>query len=337
MHNLKAHAAELGLQLRGVLPIKPLPIETRQRLDAWFAEGRAGEMEYLERGRPVMDDLRAWKPWAKSVALFAFPYHRPAGGFRGGGQVARYALGRDYHNVIGRKLEKLGKRLRAGNEVQRFRAVTDAAPVLEREWAIRGQIGWRGKNTLLLDPDHGPWVLLGELLVDKEFAEWSAPLSRTATCGSCTACLDACPTDAFTAPFELDPRKCISYLTIETQGPIPEELRPGMGDHVFGCDVCLEVCPFGHESPDHADDWGEIAALEEFELTAFLEMDEVTFNQTFTASPIRRAGWEGFLRNVCVVLGNLGKGREALKKAADHHPSTLVREHAAWALPRMNG
>jgi epoxyqueuosine reductase len=332
-----AAAEEAGLTLRATLPAAPLDEEVNERLAAWFAAERAGEMEYLERGRPSFGDLRTWKPWTRGALLFAMPYARAAGGFRGGGRVARYALGRDYHHVLGRRLEKLGRALRARGFLSRFRAVVDAAPVLEREWAVRGAVGFRGKNTLLLHPRHGPWVLLGELLVDVEMPPWAPPSERAGHCGSCTRCLDACPTQAFDGPFLLDPRRCISYLTIESRSAIPPPLRRTMGNWVFGCDVCLEVCPFGSHAEDQAAVWGLHPALTQLTLEDLPTLSPEVFHRLFTGSPIRRAGPEGLARNAVVVLGNLGRGGSALRTALADHPSALVRGHAAWALGRLGG
>lgn len=326
-------AAELGLELRACLPAAPLPAENLRRLDAWLAAGHHGEMGWLERSRPALEGPHAWKPWAGSLLLFAAAYPRAAGGFRGGGRVARYALGRDYHHVLGRRLEKLGRRMVAEGVTTRFRGATDAAPLLERDWAVQGSVGFRGKNTLLLDQRSGPWQLLAELLLDAELPEWR-PSPPTADCGSCTACLEACPTDAFPEPFVLDARRCISYLTIELRGPIPRPLRPAIGDWVFGCDVCLEVCPFGSRAPDRAEDWGSLPALEAWSLEDLLACTEEEFESAFRGSPIRRPGWAGLLRNACVALGNLGRGQEALAGAL-RHTEPLVRGHAAWALGRL--
>lgn len=330
-----AWAAECGLSLRASLPAQPLEPEVGARMQDWLAEGRAGEMGYLARAGELGADLRHWKSWARGALLFALPYHRAPGGFRGGGRVARYALGQDYHNRLGRRLQRLARRLNAAGRARRVRAVVDAAPVLEREWAIRGGVGFRGKNTLLLHPEHGPWVLLGELLVDAELPSWAPPPSRQASCGSCTRCLDVCPTRALDAPYRLDPRRCLSYLTIEAKGWFPAELRAAAGDWVFGCDLCLEVCPFGSREPDHGDDWGLHPALAQHSLPELLRMAAEVFDKAFTGSPLRRAGWEGLLRNACVALGNLGRGAPELGWALAHHPSPMVRGHAAWALARQ--
>ncbi len=326
-------ATELGLELRASIRPRPLGSELGRRLDSWFQDGRHGEMAWLERARDQLDSLQAWKPWTRSALLFTASYAREAGGFRGGGRVARYALGRDYHNELGRRLQKLGRRLKAEGLALRSRAVVDAAPVLEREWGLVGGHGFRGKNTLLLDPVAGPWQFLAELLVDAELAEWR-PDPPAASCGSCTACLDDCPTEAFTGPWLLDPRRCISYLTIEHRGPIPRALRTGMGDWVFGCDVCLEVCPFGGKATDQAERWSTAPALEQLSLEDLLGLDRERFEQAFVGSPVRRAGWAGLLRNACVALGNLGRGEPALSRALEH-PEALVRGHAAWALGQL--
>ncbi|TAH39744.1 MAG: tRNA epoxyqueuosine(34) reductase QueG [Planctomycetota bacterium] len=329
-------ASEVGLHLRAVLPAQALPEETMARLDAWLGDGRAADMRYLERGRPCAGDLRAWKPWTRSVALFSCAYARGSGSFRDGGRVARYALGRDYHHVLGKRLQRLGRSLQASGVVKSFRAATDAAPVLEKEWAIQGQLGFRGKNTLVLDRQLGPWILLGELLTDAEWPHWpELPAGGpAASCGHCTRCLDACPTAAFPAPYQLDPRRCISYLTIEHRGPIARDLRPLLGDWVFGCDVCMEVCPFGQNAADRSGEWGRLAALDRLRLEDLLTLSPADYELAFRGSPIRRAGYAGLLRNACVALGNLGRGQEALTVAL-RHPQALVRVHAAWALGRM--
>ena len=327
------YALEVGLNLRGSVATGGFSETVKDRLKLWLNRGSAGEMGWIPRNQDNLLHLQKWKPWAQSALLFALPYRRRGGGFRNGGAVARYALGRDYHNVFGKKLERLGKRLREDGFCKRFRAVTDAAPVLEREWAILNSSGFRGKNTLLLDPQEGPWLILGELILDTELPNWTL-FSALPSCGTCSACLDDCPSNAFRAPWHLDARKCISYLTIESRMPIQQSLRKKMGDWVFGCDVCLEVCPFGDKAQDYSDDWGTHAALEQFSLEDLLECSEKEFESAFRGSPIRRATWPGLLRNACIVLGNMKRGSRSLKKALEH-PSPLVRGHAAWALGQL--
>lgn len=328
-------AAEVGLVVRATQEVDALPSTTRTRLRQWMADGRAGEMDYLVGTTPLLEDPRAWKSWAKSMVIVALPYAREAGSFREGGRVARYALGRDYHNLIGKRLVRLGKRLRAAGIANEFRACTDAAPLMEREWAIESRVGWRGKNTLVLDPQFGPWVLLGELLLDTELPEYRAPKSRWASCGSCTRCLDVCPTGALDAAWSIDARLCLSYLTIELRGAIPIELRPALGEWVFGCDLCLEVCPFGDHAGDHADGWGRLEALDRLSLEDLLGLDEAGFLHHFQGSPMRRPGRAGLARNACVVLGNLRRGEAALVQALETDPEPLVRGHAAWALGQI--
>ena len=333
---LQQAAQEVGLEVRATTPVEALRAEVRTRIRQWMHEGRAGEMDYLAAAAPLLEDPRAWKDWAQSMVLVALPYAREAGSFRGGGRVARYALGRDYHNLIGKRLERLGKRLRAAGLVDRFRACIDAAPLAEREWAIQAQTGWRGKNTLLLDPDFGPWVLLGELLVDAPLPDYRKPVRRWASCGSCTRCLDICPTGALDAAWSLDARLCLSYLTIELRGAIPHELRPALGEWVFGCDLCLEVCPFGDHAGEHDAEWGRLPALDELRLEDLLGLDEARFAAHFQGSPLRRPGRAGLARNACVALGNLGRGEAELSLALEQDPAALVRGHAAWALGRLD-
>ena len=328
-------AAEVGLVVRATEEVGALPSATRARLRQWMAEGRAGEMDYLAGATPLLEDPRAWKDWAQSMVIVALPYAREAGSFRDGGRVARYALGRDYHNLIGKRLIRLGKRLREAGLTSDFRACTDAAPLMEREWAIESRVGWRGKNTLVLDPQYGPWVLLGELLLDQPLPEYRAPKSRWATCGTCTRCLDVCPTNALDAAWSIDARLCLSYLTIELRGAIPVELRPALGEWVFGCDLCLEVCPFGDHAGDHASEWGRNEAFDTLSLEDLLSLNEKSFVEHFQGSPLRRPGRAGLARNACVVLGNLKRGEAELAQALETDPEPLVRGHAAWALGQI--
>lgn len=324
----------VGLEPRAVLPLDADLPKVRARIEQWLDDGRAGEMAYLDRLRELGDNPRRWKPWSKSIVLFSIPYSRESVQFRGGGRVARYAAGRDYHNLLGRRLERLGKALRRDGVITRYRGVTDAAPISEREWALEGALGFRGKSTLLLDWSFGPWAILAELLIDTDWPTWHAAPAAT-ECGSCNDCLEACPTSAFTAPYLLDAKKCISYLTIEHRSPIPIELRQRLGDWVFGCDVCSEVCPFGQRGPDTSAHWGTLPALQELSLEGLLALDRSAFDAVFQGSPIRRAGRNGLLRNACIALANLDRGRDTLAGTLESDPAPLVREAAAWALGRL--
>ncbi len=248
------------------------------------------------------------------------------------GHVARYAAGEDYHRVVA---DLLGALARAAVELlpgARSLWYSDTGAILERGWAERAGLGWIGKHTGLLSQTLGSWFLLGELLLDQPLAP-DAPLARE-HCGSCTRCVEACPTGAIVAPYQLDARLCISYLTIEHRGPIPRPLRPQIGDWVFGCDVCQEVCPWNRFAPPARQARLHARALKGWTLERFLTLDEEGFGALFEGSPIRRARRAGFLRNVCVALGNRGDASAVpgLARALAGDPDPLVRGHAAWAL-----
>jgi epoxyqueuosine reductase len=272
-----------------------------------------------------------------SVALnYTTPYGRDsaADGLRG--WISRYAWGADYHGVMQEKLERLLAAIRqeAGSGVQ-GRVFVDAGPVLDREVGAGAGIGWYGKNTNLLSMRLGSFFFLGELFLDLVL-DWDAPVRDR--CGQCRLCLDACPTNAFVGPYVLDARKCISYLTIELKGAIPRELRPLMGDHIFGCDICQDVCPYNARVRVT----GERAffpreGLHAPELLPLLSLTEPEFRARFAGTPILRAKRRGLLRNVCVALGNLARLETvpALARVLHEEAESLVRAHAAWALGRI--
>jgi epoxyqueuosine reductase len=247
--------------------------------------------------------------------------------------ISRYALGRDYHKVLRNRLERLAQQIRDETGCH-CRVFTDSAPVLEVELAQKAHLGWRGKHTLLLSREQGSWFFLGEIYVD-------LPLSTDAPeadhCGTCHACIDICPTQAIIAPYQLDARRCISYLTIELKGSIPLELRPLIGNRVYGCDDCQLVCPwnrFAHKTiePDFAVRNG----LDDVPLTELFAWDETTFHNRLAGSAIHRIGYEQWLRNIAVALGNAPSAQDvvAALQTRARHPSTLVREHVEWALQR---
>jgi len=248
------------------------------------------------------------------------------------GRVARYAAGEDYHRVMRDKLAGLELEIEARLPGARALWYSDTGAILERGWAERAGLGWIGKHSGLLSTEIGSWFLLAEILVDREL-EPDAPLPRE-HCGTCTRCLDACPTRAIVAPYQVDARRCISYLTIEHRGAIPRELRASIGDWVFGCDVCQEVCPWNRFAPPASEARLHARQLEGWTLERFLEIDAAGFRVLFAGSPIRRARRAGFVRNVCVALGNLGRPAAvpALARALAGDPDALVRAHAAWAL-----
>ncbi|HKQ58439.1 MAG TPA: tRNA epoxyqueuosine(34) reductase QueG, partial [Candidatus Eisenbacteria bacterium] len=249
------------------------------------------------------------------------------------GRIARYAAGEDYHRVMRDKLLLLERAIER-EELPGARALwyADTGAILERGWAERAGLGWIGKHSGLLSERLGSWFLLGEVLVDRELAA-DPPLERE-HCGTCRRCIDACPTGAIVAPYQLDARLCISYLTIELRGAIPVELRPAIGDWIFGCDVCQEVCPWNRFAPPAREARLHARTLEGWTLERFLGLTDETFEALFAGSPIRRARREGFLRNVCVALGNRGDraGVAPLARTLAWDTSGLVRGHAAWAL-----
>ncbi len=336
---IEARALELGFDAVGIAAADPL--DASARYEAWLAAGRHGAMDYLgsakhraRRADPtrILRDLRS----VVCVALCYEPGATPERDARLG-RIARYARGEDYHFVMRDRLRVLQADMRGMMPGSRALWYADTGAILERGWAERAGLGWIGKHSGVLSQSLGSWFVLGEILVDRELAP-DAPVDRE-HCGTCTRCLTACPTQAIVAPYQVDARRCISYLTIELHGPIPRELRPLVGDWIFGCDVCQEVCPWNRFAPPAREARLHARTLEEWTLERFLELDEVDFEALFERSPIRRVGRAGFLRNVCVALGNRG-GVEAvasLSRALEQDVAPLVRGHAAWALGEIAG
>jgi epoxyqueuosine reductase len=333
----RALAREAGFDLAGVASAEaPGPLAF---FPEWIARGHAGEMGYLTAQRDRRADVRAAFPWARSLVCVGVQYDTPQPystdvDGKGDGWIARYAWGDDYHDVVKARLEALRTQLKAELGPMESRVYVDTGPIVERAYAAAAGLGAWGKNTCLLHPEHGSWFFLGEVVTDLDL-EPDAP--RADMCGSCTACLDACPTGALVAPYELDARRCISYLTIEVKGAIPEERRAGMGRHVFGCDICQDVCPWNQRRRETG---GEAFAPREGlvapDLEALASLDDERFRERFRGSPVKRAKRRGLLRNVCVALGNSGdtSRKPVLERlAADEDP--LVREHARWALDRL--
>jgi epoxyqueuosine reductase len=248
--------------------------------------------------------------------------------------VARYARGRDYHKVLRSRLQKLCDRIEAQAGPFGHRVFADSAPVMEVELAVKAGIGWRGKHTLLLSREAGSWFFLGEVYTDLPLPP-DAPAGEH--CGTCTKCIDVCPTRAIRAPYQLDARRCISYLTIELKGAIPEDLRPLIGNRVYGCDDCQEVCPWNSfAQPTREPDFAVRNGLDRAALIELFAWSERDFDERMAGSPIRRIGYERWLRNLAVGLGNAPSAPEvvAALRARAGHPSALVREHVAWALQR---
>jgi epoxyqueuosine reductase len=330
-------AREAGFDLVGVAGASAPP--ELAFFAEWVGRGHAGEMGYLTSQVAKRGDLRVAFPWARSVICVGLQYDTPhpysteAPPERG--WISRYAWGDDYHDVMQAMLERVVDRLRS--EVPSFEAriYVDTGPLVERAWAAAAGLGAWGKNTCLLHPEHGSWFFLGEIVTDLELAP-EAP--RADMCGSCTACLEACPTGALPAPYVLDARRCISYLTIELKGPIPEAQREDVGRHVFGCDICQDVCPWNrrrrHRGGDPFEPRPDGVAPE---LAPLAALGDEAFRERFRRSPVKRAKRRGLLRNVAVALGNGGDPahRSVLERLSrDQDP--VVREHAEWALVRLD-
>ncbi|HXN86498.1 MAG TPA: tRNA epoxyqueuosine(34) reductase QueG [Candidatus Binataceae bacterium] len=302
----------------------------------WLDDGRHGAMGYLAREPERRFDPRVLDPRFKSVVSLAYPYHSPSApkhDWRAElrGRIAAYALGPDYHDVVLKKARVVADVFAKLHEGSMTRAYVDTGPVFEREWAAEARIGWFGKNTTILSREHGSYFFLAEIFTDLELEPTRAPYREH--CGTCTRCLDLCPTNALADRYLMEPRLCISYLTIENRGPIPHELRPKLGNWIFGCDICQEVCPWNELSSDNIDS----------ELTPFMPdlmaLDDAGFSGRFSKSAIKRAKRRGLLRNVAVALGNSGN-REAvpvLARTMELEPEAIVRSHAAWALGALGG
>lgn len=334
---IKSEAQRLGFELVGISPANVAPREAS--FADWLRQGFAGEMDYLQRSEELRRNPQQLMPWAVSVVSVAMnyftPYVRPKGSGQPKGWISRYAWGDDYHELITNKLELLLAFVRdAHDDVFEGRAFVDSGPVLERGFAGIAGIGWIGKNTQLISPEGGSWFFLGELFLSLPLT-YDQPIRER--CGRCDLCLKACPTGAFAGPYVLDARRCISYLTIEIKGSIPHHLRPLLGDHIFGCDICQEICPYNVKvlptaEPSYAPREGLVAP----DLITLLSLTPEEFRRRFRASPIRRAKRRGLLRNVAVALGNL-RSRDAvpaLIRALDDEEA-LVREHVAWALGQI--
>ena len=334
---IKTEAQRLGFELVGISPAKAPAHE--ESFAQWLRRGFAGEMEYLKRSEEARRNPRTLMPWAVSVVSVGMnyftPFIRPEVSQESKGWISRYAWGDDYHDVIKKKLERLleSVRERNGGQVD-GRAFVDSGPVLERDFAGVAGIGWIGKNTHLISPRRGSWFFLGELFLSLPLA-YDRPIRER--CGRCDLCLTACPTGAFAGPYVLDARRCISYLTIELKGPIPRHLRPLLGNHIFGCDICQEICPYNVKAlPTKEAAFAPREGLYAPDLIPLLSLTAEDFRRRFHNSPIRRAKRRGLLRNVAVALGNL-KSREAVpalvRALNDEEP--LVRGHAAWALGQI--
>jgi len=339
--HIKILARECGFDLIGIASAAPVP-EARHYAE-WVREGMAGEMKYLADHRAgIRGDPRKLFPPVRSVICVGKLYNGPEPHSTelsrpDLGWIARYAWGEDYHSVVRRDLERLAGR--AGLESGSYRICVDTAPLLEAAYARHAGLGWIGKNTCLINERMGSWFFLGELLTSHELEPDSPPPDR---CGTCRRCIDACPTSAIVptggadgSRYTVDARRCISYFTIELRGAIPEEFRPEMGNHVFGCDICQDVCPWNGRAPVDRD---PAFAPRQFAppLERLAALSEAEFRDLFRGTPVARAKYAGFLRNVAVAMGNSGlaRFREPLSRLSQSGDA-LLREHAVWALKRL--
>ena len=321
---------------------RPDTTEATSGLMRWLALGRHGDMDYMAKHAPLRADPAALHPGTISVISVRLPYWPEAAeatavlADSGQAYVSRYALGRDYHKTIRSRLQKLADRIAAELATHpsapafSYRAFSDSAPVMEVEFARQAGTAWRGKHTLSLTRS-GSYHFLGELYTSLPLPP-DAPIEEH--CGSCTACIDACPTRAIVAPYEVDARRCISYLTIELADAIPEELRPLMGNRIYGCDDCQLCCPWNRFATVGAPDFAPRNGLDANTLASLFAWTEADFDSRLQGSPIRRIGHERWLRNIAVALGNATSTPAVMTALTSRagHPSPLVREHVAWAL-----
>ena len=338
------HAREIGFDLAGIAPFGPPP--DAPHFETWLDEGLHGSMGYLAKGKAATLDPRSQWPRGKSLLVVGLGHSRPGIELAGGGRIARYAAGRDYHNVVGKMLTKLRKRLVKYELCTPASLFVDATPLLERSHAEAAGIGFASKAANLLHPRFGPWFFLGEIILETELAPTSTQAPH-GSCGTCTACIDACPTSAITEPGRVDARRCISYSTIEHRGLVPHELREQTGPWAFGCDICSEVCPWGSKAPDLSERFGTRAEWEDGNaadgevLSQMLLTGDESEDQHATryqGSPLRRPRREGIARNAAIALGSAAaeRGRDALLAALGNDPSQNVRVASAWALTRAH-
>lgn len=334
---IRKWAQELGFDDCGISGIDLS--EAEKALKQWLNAGYYADMEYMhrhgtKRSRP--EELIPNTLSIISVRMNYFPAEsrEPWSVLKDSNSayLSRYALGRDYHKVLKQRLQKLAEKIQSEIGEFGYRAFVDSAPVLETEIAQKAGLGWKGKHTLVINRQHGSWHFLGELYTDLPLEERSAASNH---CGSCRACLDACPTNAIVKPYTIDASRCISYLTIENHGPIPEAFRIPMGNRIYGCDDCQLVCPWNKcASPTQVEDFLPRHSLDDIKLAELAGWTETQFLDRFQGSPIRRIGHERWLRNIAVALGNASNkstSHAALKKL-QLNPSPLVQDHVNWAL-----
>jgi len=337
---IKEWGRALGFQAVGISGVTLDDAEAR--LLEWLAHGHHGEMDYMAKHGVKRSRPAELLPGTQRVISLRMDYYPPnvrdalevlQDGSRA--FISRYALGRDYHKVLRKRLEKLAEKIRAEVGDCNCRVFTDSAPVMEVELAHKAHLGWRGKHTLLLSREHGSWFFLGEIYIDLPLP---VDVPEESHCGTCARCIDICPTQAIIAPYRMDARRCISYLTIELKGSIPLELRPLIGNRIYGCDDCQLACPwnqFAHVSAEK--DFAARNGLDDVALIDLFAWDETMFGERFVGTSVYRIGYEQWLRNIAVALGNAPASTAVLEalQARAQHASLLVREHVEWALKRL--
>lgn len=330
-------AEELGFQAVAFIEASRLP--TERAYQEWLREGRHGEMGYMEKYQPLRVDPAQMEPGTKSVVVLLTNYYQPLDLLEGGLRICRYAQGDDYHDKLWERMRELAAFIHAesGAEVA-TRPAVDTAPLLERDLARQAGLGWIGKNAMLIRQGLGSYTFISEILVDIDLGEEGDDAPDR--CGTCTRCLDACPTGAIVAPQIIDARRCISYLTIELRGPIPRRLRPMIGDHLFGCDICQQVCPWNGDAPVSDDAVHRTRpAYRELTPLELLSFDHPRYVEVFRKSAMKRAKLRGLKRNAAVVVGNTGDATDVpvLCEYLHREEEPLVRGHIAWAIGKLGG
>lgn len=337
---LLAAAAELGFSRAALTPAK-LPEADLAHFRRWREAGHDADMEWIGARSAERADAGALMPGAASVlslGMFYLANTAPTDAPRFGGTVSRYAWGRDYHQLINKRLKKLRRKIEAILPGANTYLNVDTGPVLQRSYARQAGLGWIGHNTCLIDPGGGSYLFLAEVIIDRALPPGPAVHKRMPDCGTCTACMAACPTDAFVEKGVLDSRLCISYQTIENRGAIPEELREKFGDLVFGCDICQEVCPWNREPTATSEpDFEPRAGHARLDLKWVLETHPMEIEDEFLGSPLRRAKGRGLKRNALIALGNSGDAAAIalIEDFLEDCDDEMLREHAGWALERL--
>jgi len=336
---IRAKARELGFDAVGFTAATADPGD-RERLSAYLGDGRHGDMAWMDSADGRRSDPQALMADARTIIVLGVNYNPGAPVTlppKDRGAISIYAKGRDYHNVLKKKIKQLGRWLADEHECG-IKVFVDTAPVMEKPLAARAGIGWQGKHTNLVSRDFGSWLFLAEIFTSLDLAPDSPPeTQKTDHCGSCDRCMRACPTDALTVAYEIDPRRCISYLSIEYKGDIAPDLMAAMGNHIYGCDDCLAVCPWNkYQRPAILDAFLPRAELIMPRLADLLTLDDAEFRALFSGSPIKRTGRDRFVRNVLIAIGNSGDQR--LRRHAQgmtNDPSPLVAAAASWAAERL--